>query len=118
MYECEYLTISDEGEATIAIVALGLPISTAILPAPMMSELKRESAVELQKQEIWLRGCFITNSKRVKNIVFDHEGEKSSTEIEYRPCKNQDEAEYVLAKLIAMGQARLDARGSKENIDE
>lgn len=104
MYQENYLNISDEGEATIAIVPDGLPLSTTILPIPMISELKREKMIEEQKQCIWLHGCVITNTRRVKNPAFDKHDERTSTTFQFRPCKTKDEAEYVLDKIKQIGE--------------
>jgi hypothetical protein len=93
------ITVLDDG-FLIAINENGLPSATALIPAPMMSEEKRQENVNNAIKGVWLDGYFLESQTRVKNPVFDKKGEKTTTKIKFRACKNNQEAEFVLLKII------------------
>jgi len=93
------ITLVEDG-FLIAINEDGLPSATALIPAPMMSEEKREEKVNNAIKGIWLDGYFLESQTRVRNPVCDKKGEKTTTKIKYRACKNNQEAEFVLNKVI------------------
>lgn len=70
-----------------------------IIPAPMMSETKRQELVESYRLGAWRRGCMIEKEWRVHNPVFDRKGEKTTTMMRIRPVRTDDEVEFVMGKF-------------------
>lgn len=67
---------------------------TAVVPAPF--EADRAELVESARRKIVLNGYLITDSRRLHNKAFDREGEQTTTELTYRPCRDKDEARLLL----------------------
>jgi hypothetical protein len=101
-----FLSVEDGGTLVVAIVAEGLPEFTGEVPAPMCSEIERAERVENARRGIWLDGMFIESERRVRNPAFDKRGEKTTTELKWRPCKTQDEADFVAHKVLAIARER------------
>ena len=70
-----------------------------IIPAPMMSETKRQELVDKYRLGAWGRGCIIEREWRVHNPVFDKKGEKSTTKMTIRPAKTENEIEFIVSQL-------------------
>jgi hypothetical protein len=69
------------------------------IPAPSMSETDRQKMIEGYRLGIWARRCIIEKEWRVRNLVFDQKGEKTTTMLRIRPVKTEDELEFIVAKL-------------------
>ena len=102
MLERDRLQINDTGEVVVLIDPDGLPAFWATVPTPMMSEIKRAEEVQDQIDSLYLSGYFVTSQKRAKNPAFDSGDEMTTTKIQYRACKNQDEALLVVEKVKAI----------------
>jgi hypothetical protein len=85
-------------ELEVLIVPEGLPRLSAVCPAPMLSDSKREERFEAAKRGITLDGYHLVSERRVRNKTFDRKGEKTTLKLVYRPCKNEAEAQRVLEK--------------------
>jgi hypothetical protein len=87
-----------DGSACILVSEDGRPGGEAMLPAPGKSEAEIHEAVEEAKKSYWIEGYYIDHTRRVKNLVFDSNRERTTTIITFRSCRNDAEAEYVLQK--------------------
>jgi hypothetical protein len=96
------LSINKKAEIIIAIIPDGLPRITALIPAPFISEIERQKRIDDAIKGIWIDGYFIESQNRIKNDIFDKKSEKTTTQIVYRACKNKDEAEFILLKVIEL----------------
>ena len=67
----------------------------SIVPVPVMTESIRGKLIQSAVGSLYLRGFFVVSQERMRNPVFDREGEQTTTLIVYRACKNEDEAEVV-----------------------
>ena len=81
---------------------MGIELLSAdcVIPAPMMSETKRQELVEKYRIGAWARGCVIEKEWRVRNPVFDKKGEKTTTKFRIRPANTEDELEFIANKLV------------------
>jgi hypothetical protein len=89
----------EDGNVSVAIVEDGLPQMWYNLPAPLVTEVVRQARVDEAKRSAWLEGYWIVSERRTRNPVFDKRGEKSTTELVVRPCRNEDEAAAVLERI-------------------
>ena len=80
---------------------MGIEILSAdcVIPAPMMSETKRQELVEKCRIGAWARGCVIEKEWRVRNPVFDKKDEKTTTKFSIRPAKTIEELEFIVKEL-------------------
>lgn len=101
------LVIEASGEAAIGISADGLPAMESVVPCPWGSPEQIEQAVKEATESIHIGGYFITGSKLIRNQAFDKRGEKTTTQISFRACKNEKEAEYVLSKVKTIIEAKM-----------
>jgi serine protease inhibitor ecotin len=75
-------------------------------PCPMVSEVERQRRLEQHRLGIWANGCVIEKEWRVRNLVFDKVGEKTTTMMRIRPAKTDDEVEFIVSKLEEIAQNR------------
>jgi hypothetical protein len=92
-------TYHPDGRIVILTSEDGLPSMTALVPAPMMDESKRQEVVARAKDSAWMSGQFIESERRIRNDVFDKRGEKTTTEMRVRMCKNPEEAAFVMEQI-------------------
>lgn len=102
IYEDGVLTIDTTGHVSVAISADGLPSFEALVPCPMMPIGIREFEVAGAKDAIYMQGYFITADKLIRNKAFDKGGEKTTTQLSARVCKNEEEAKFVIGKVKAI----------------
>jgi len=98
-YENGMLIIETTGHVSVGINAEGLPAFESVVPCPMKPIDKREQEVQEAKDTIYMSGYFITAEKLIRNEAFDKPGEKTTTQISFRTCKNEEEAKYVMGKV-------------------
>lgn len=72
-----------------------------IYPCPMVSETERQKRLEGYRLGIWRRGCLIEKEWRVHNPVFDKKGEKTTTKMRIRQARTQDEADFLMSKIVS-----------------
>ena len=70
-----------------------------IIPAPMMSEIKRQEIVQRNRLAVWANGCVIEKEWRIHNPVFDKKREKTTTKFLIRPVKTDDEVDFIVKQL-------------------
>lgn len=86
------------------------PTITAVVPAPSLNckdESERQKRFDDAIENLILEGQFITSMKRIKNQAFDLDGEKTTLQIVYRPCKNEDEIKAIYDKIRAIMDKRI-----------
>lgn len=74
-------------------------IATFRIPAPNIDESERQKWVAEGERAIAFMGWIITEKKRVHNPAFDERGEQTTTHINARPCRTEDEAMAVAEKI-------------------
>ena len=99
VYNNGVLAIDTTGHVSVAINPEGLPSFESVVPCPMQSIDKREKAVAAAKDTIYMQGYLVTAEKLIRNEAFDKRGEKTTTQISFRICKTDGEAEYVIGKV-------------------
>ncbi len=97
-----YVTYHADGSVNVLIDKEGLPEMTSALPAPFMDAIARDRSVAKAIDGKYLSGYFLIEQKQIRNIAFDKDGEKTTTEFRYRACKNEDEAKLVGEKIKAI----------------
>jgi hypothetical protein len=70
-----------------------------ICPAPGMSEIDRQKCVADMRKSIYANSCVIEKEWRVRNLIFDKKGEKSTTMFRIRPARTIDELEFIVKEL-------------------
>ena len=101
------LGFNDDGSVEILISSDGLPSGSTIVPAPLMSEAEREAVVQRAIDTAYMRGWLIEGQRRIRNMVFDQPGVKTTTMLTLRTCKNKDEAEFVLSQVKRIVDAKV-----------
>lgn len=101
-YNNGVLTIDTAGAISVAINPEGLPSFESVVPCPMQPIDKRDRELADAKDAIYMQGYYITAEKLIRNEAFDKRGEKTTTQISFRICKNDNEAEYVIGKVKAI----------------
>jgi hypothetical protein len=74
-------------------------MSKFLIAAPDVSEEERQERVKAARDDSTLRGLMIVAERRTRNAMFDKKGQKTSTEMDVRPCRTEDEA-MAVAKAI------------------
>ena len=83
----------------------GTPQITAVCPAP---DINTKDGAERQKRfdeacnGITLQGYLITSKKLIHNQAFDKKGQKTTLQLIYRPCKNNDEIKMVHTEIMKL----------------
>jgi len=98
-HECGNAVYHDDGSVEIFIHPSGMPEVTAIMPAPHQTEAEREATHQHNMDAIALHGHILVSAKRVKNEMFDKQGEKTSWQYVYRMPKNEDEAKALNERI-------------------
>ena len=106
-YESGVLIIEPTGEASVAISPDGLPSFEALVPCPWSTPLTREPEVTEAIESVYMQGYYLVGTRLIHNEAFDKRGEKTTTQLSFRICKTNDEAEYVLAKVKAIVEANM-----------
>ncbi len=91
--------IKPDGSVEIPINPEGLPSVIGIMPTICYKPEERLKMVEAVIDGCALRGYWVDSWKWIRNPVFDKNGEKTSVEIKYRVCKNNDEALILVEKI-------------------
>ena len=91
--------VKDDGSVEILIVESGLPYATALFPTICYKAEDRLNKIEHQLDVLALQGRFVEGWKWIRNPVVDKKNEKTTAEIKFRMCKNENEALIVAEKV-------------------
>jgi hypothetical protein len=91
--------VKDDGSVEILIVESGLPYATALFPTICYKTEDRLKKIEHQLDVLALQGRFVEGWKWIRNPAFDTKNEKTTAEIKFRMCKNEDEANLIAEKI-------------------
>ena len=70
-----------------------------IFPAPMVDEIERQKRLEEFRLSIWANKCVIEKEWRIRNLVFDKKGEKTTTKFKIRPARTIEEVDFIISKI-------------------
>ena len=91
--------LQPDGSVEIPIRKDGLPSATAIAPLINYKPEQRLLEVDNILNSYAMRGLFIDELKWIRNEAFDRKGEKTTIQIKFRLCKNEDEATMIAGKI-------------------
>jgi hypothetical protein len=91
--------IKQDGSVEILISPDGLPSAVVIVPTVCCKPEERLKKIQNVLDSYALQGYWVSGWKWIRNPVFDKKGEKTTAEIRYRICKNQDEAKILVGKI-------------------
>jgi hypothetical protein len=97
-----FLTLHDDGTVEIFGNREGLPEITGVVPAPDVntkSEQDRRKQHNDALEQIILMGYYIKSTKLIRNEAFDDPGQRTTLQIVYRPCKNEEETNELFKKF-------------------
>lgn len=91
--------LQPDGSVEIPINKDGLPSCTVIAPLITYKPEQRLLEVDNILNSYAIRGLFIDELKWIRNEAFDKRGEKTTIQIKFRICKNEDEARMIGGKI-------------------
>lgn len=105
-----FFTQEDDGSVTVTLgTNPNAPdrMETRIVAAPAIwcSDKERGQRVAAAIQQIIMRGLIVSKQRRIHNQAFDKPGERTTTVLDCRPCRNEEEAEQLLAAIYQILEA-------------
>ena len=88
----------------------GFPSIVAVVPAPDLNcrdETERQARFDEAIENLILAGQFITSMQRIRNTTFDRKDQKTTLQIKYRPCTNDDEIKAIHEKITVILEKRI-----------
>lgn len=93
------VTYFPDGSVQVAVNPEGLPSCEGLVPAPFMDEAQRQALIQQAIDHLYIHGWFVTGHRRIRNEAFDARNEYTTTQIDFRACKSDDEARYVMEQI-------------------